>query len=86
MNYAGQIVADAGPGVARADSAAGLRRFLAPHCAAALWARQMPQDVGTWLDALDPDALPRGRIAVPIGGVAGAFGQMCAEAALPDSP
>lgn len=86
MSYAGEIVPQAEQGLAVADSAAGLRTFLGPSCAAALWARPMPQGVQTWLDGLDPDTLPRGRMAIPTRGVAAAFDKICDASGLPEGP
>lgn len=39
-----------------------LTAFLQPSCAGAIWRRQTPLDVQRWLDGLDPEHLPRGRV------------------------
>ncbi len=70
MNYVRQTVKDAGIGVGIADDPEGLRVFLQPGCAAAVWRRQTPADVQAWLDTLDPDLLPSGRVVLPSDAVA----------------
>ncbi|MEO1239643.1 MAG: DUF1826 domain-containing protein [Pseudomonadota bacterium] len=69
-----------------AQSPAALRQFLKPDCAVALWARGMPSDVSTWLDTLDPDRLPRGRMVLPVHGVGDTVAQLCDAHDLPGGP
>lgn len=64
MNYVRETVKDAAVGVGVADDPASLGAFLKPGCTAAIWRRQTPPDVQAWLDGLDPEGLPRGRITV----------------------
>lgn len=86
MSYAEPIAAGAGAGIAVTDTPAGLRQFVQPDCAAALWARDMPDIVRAWLTRLDPDSLPRGRMALPVHSVAGTVAQLCNAHGLPDGP
>ncbi|MEL7167105.1 MAG: DUF1826 domain-containing protein [Pseudomonadota bacterium] len=59
------------------DTAAELKRFLAPDCAALIWRRKTPPDTLAWLQALDPEALPRGRVIVPGNAVRDVVTQFC---------
>ncbi len=66
MTLVRKEVRNAAIGVAIADDPAGLKAFLQPGCAAAVWRRQTPPDVQRWLDSLDPDLLPSGRVILPL--------------------
>ncbi|AHD09110.1 DUF1826 domain-containing protein [Phaeobacter gallaeciensis] len=62
---------------------AGLRRFLDPDCAALIWQRGMPADIRRWLEQIDPERLPRGRVIVQPESVARVFAEFCAMSGLP---
>lgn len=47
-----------------------LSGFLKPECAAMVWRRQTPPNVQSWLDGLDPDTLPQGRVTISTNAVA----------------
>ncbi|ATG36079.1 hypothetical protein PhaeoP23_01944 [Phaeobacter piscinae] len=64
----------------------GLRRFLDPDCAALIWQREAPANVQHWLDRVDPDRLPRGRVIVQPDMVARVFAEVCAMSRLPQGP
>ena len=53
MNFVSRIVRDAAAGVEMADDPAALSMFLQPGCAAAIWRRQTPSDVQSWLEGID---------------------------------
>ncbi|MFK7764007.1 MAG: DUF1826 domain-containing protein [Roseobacter sp.] len=61
MSFIRKTVKDAAVGVGVADNPTALDTFLKPGCAAAIWRRQTPAKVQSWLDRVDPDALPQGR-------------------------
>lgn len=62
MTMVRTLTRNAAIGVALADAAHGLNAFLKPGCSAAIWRRQTPRDLTRWLQDLDPDLLPRGRV------------------------
>ena len=68
------------------DDPASLDRFLRPECAAAIWRRQTPKNVQTWLDGLDAEVLPRGRVILPLQTVAHTVGHLCDMSGLPAGP
>ena len=76
MTLVRQAVRNAAIGVAIADDPAGLKTFLQPGCAAAVWRRQTPPDVQAWLDSLDPDLLPSGRVILPTDAVSETVGHL----------
>lgn len=73
-------------GVGIATDPAALSVFLQPGCAAAIWFRHPPRNVQTWLDTLDPDLLPRGRVTLPVNRVEEAVQQLCDISRLPNGP
>ncbi len=77
MTLARQRVKKAGIGVAIADDPTGLKTFLQPGFAAAIWRRQTPPDVQSWLDSLDPSLLPSGRVILPVDKIAETLGHLC---------
>ena len=68
------------------DDPASLDRFLRPECAAVIWRRQTPKNVQTWLDGLDAEVLPRGRVILPLQTVAHTVGHLCDMSGLPAAP
>ncbi|MEL7257488.1 MAG: DUF1826 domain-containing protein [Pseudomonadota bacterium] len=74
---------DAAIGVAIADEPASLNAFVQPGCAAAILRRQTPPDIQTWLNDLDPELLPKGRVILPLNAVADAVGHLFDMAELP---
>ena len=65
MNSIRRTVRDAAIGVEMVDDPAALGMCLQPGCAAAIWRRQTPPDVQSWLDGIDGEALPRARVVLP---------------------
>lgn len=86
MNFVREAVKDAAVGVGIADNPSALSAFLAPGCAAAIWRRQTPPDVQAWLDRLNPEVLPRGRVILPSNAVADTIGHLCEMYGLPAGP
>ncbi len=62
MTLVREIVKDAAIGVGVADTPEGLSAIHRPGCAAAIWRRQPLPGFQSWIDALDPDMLPRARV------------------------
>ena len=84
--FAGHAVRDAAVGVAVADELKDLTAFMKPGCAAAIWRRQPMADFQSWLDDLDPERLPRGRLILKQEAVSDALNQLCEMADTPDDP
>ena len=86
MTLIKKAVEDAAIGVGIADTPEGLSAFLHPGSAAAIWRRQMPKEVQTWLEGLHPDVLPRGRVVLPANAVEETVGHLCDIYGLPNGP
>ena len=83
MNFVRGTVKGATVGVGVADDPAALSSFRQPGCAAAIWRRQTPQRVQTWLDGLDPEILPRGKVVLPRNAISDAVGHLFDISGLP---
>ncbi len=86
MSVLRQTVIGAAVGVGVADTPVALNAFLNPGCAAALWRRQTPPSVQSWLNDLDPEDLPKGRVILPLGKVAETVGHLCDMSGLTTCP
>ncbi len=84
MEYIRKTVRNAAVGVGVADNPTNLSVLLKPGCAAAIWRRQTPPSVQSWLDLLDPDALPRAQVNLPQNAVAKTIRHICDASGLPD--
>ncbi|WP_299146623.1 DUF1826 domain-containing protein [uncultured Tateyamaria sp.] len=77
MSFGQKAVKNAAIGVAIADDPASLTTFLQPGCAAAIWRRQTAPNFRQWLNNLDPESLPNGRVVLPVNTVPDAIQQLC---------
>ena len=68
------------------EDVASLKTVLEPQCPAALWNRTMPEAVLDWLDHLDPDLLPSGRVILQPLAVGDVIDQLCDISGLPEGP
>jgi hypothetical protein len=84
MNTVSKTLTDAAIGVGVADRPEDLAVLQKPGCAAAIWRRQMPGQVKDWLDGLDPDLLPRGRVILRPDALPKALAHLCEMAGTPD--
>ncbi len=84
MTFVKMAVKDEASGVGFADKPASLNLIQQPWCAAAILRRQVPPDIQTWLDDLDPELLPRGRVILPSDAVAAGVQHLCDLSGLPD--
>ncbi len=73
----------AATGVGITDDPASLNTFLQPDSAAVIWRRQTPPDVQIWLNGLDAELLPRGRVILPSEAVADTVRELCDMSGLP---
>lgn len=71
--------------VGQVNSARGLSALREPHHAAVIWRRTIPTPLQSWLDGLDPENIPFGRVILPPYAVASALGILCDASGLPDS-
>ncbi|MEM1164583.1 MAG: DUF1826 domain-containing protein, partial [Pseudomonadota bacterium] len=71
------------PGLTVGEDITALARLADPHCAAALWQREVPQNVLDWLAALDPKHLPNARVTLKPDAVALAVTELCDTASVP---
>lgn len=86
MNVMNARIKDAGIGVSVVDSPDGLAGFVHPGTAAAVLRRQMPPEVQSWLEQIDPGVLPSGRVILRPCDVAKAVQQLFDIAGLPAGP
>ena len=86
MNFARKTVKDAAISVRIADDPAALSTFLQPGCAAAIWHRQTPLEVQSWLDGVDVETLPRARVILPVHAVGETVQHLFDMANLPAGP
>ncbi|MEM9636763.1 MAG: DUF1826 domain-containing protein [Pseudomonadota bacterium] len=83
MNMLRETVTEAAVGVGIASSLDGLSAIHHPGCAAAIWRRPLQDTFGAWLNTLEPDQLPNGRVILRPDRVRDALLQMCAIAQTP---
>lgn len=69
-----------------ADKAESLVQFARPGCAAAIWRRQPKSGFQSWIDALDPEQLPSGRVVGRPEAALQIVGKLCEMADTPDGP
>ncbi|WP_255449698.1 DUF1826 domain-containing protein [Shimia ponticola] len=74
------------PGLEVGEDITALERLSDPHCAGALWQREVPANVMNWLAALDPKHLPSARVTLRPNAVAETVAQLCEMAGTPDCP
>ena len=75
---------DAGVGVNVVDTPEGLSAIHRSGCAAAIWRRQALQSFQSWIDALEPEQLPKARVILRPVDVREATLQICEASATPD--
>ena len=86
MNYARTEITNAAVGVGVTDAPEGLARIAQPGCAATLWRRQLTPEFQTWIDALDPEKLPKARLVLRPDAVKDAIRQLCEISGVEDVP
>ncbi len=84
MNIVATSFDGAEPSVVISDDPDAFSAFLQPDCAAAVWRRQVPTATQSWLNALDPEVLPRGRVILPSQTVADTVAHLFDMAGVPD--
>jgi len=72
--------------VATSDTPEGLSEIRRPGCAAAIWRRQPLPSFQSWIDALEPDELPRARVILRPADIQEAVRKICDSSGTPDDP
>ena len=80
MAYAFETLEDAAVGVAVAETLEGLSAIHHPGCAAVIWRRSPPNDVGDRLTAMEPERLPTARLILRLDAVRKAMAALCSGA------
>lgn len=73
-------------GVASVSSPDQLGVFSDPDNAAAIWLREPQPDFQNWVNHLNPDQLPKGRLVISVNQVEAAVQQLCGDAQTPIGP
>ena len=84
MTLAREIVRDPTAGVSVADTPEGLSAIRNPDCAAAIWRRHPVPSFQTWLDALEPERLPKARVTFRPERVRETVDTICKVSGTPD--
>lgn len=77
MTLVGAVARDTPVGVGVADTPEGLSAIQHPSCAAVIWRRQPSASFQSWIDALDPEQLPKARVILRPSDVRDAAFQIC---------
>lgn len=86
MTLTQDIVTDGAIGVGIAQTPEALSTIHDPECAAAVWHRQPLQAFQEWIDALDPEVLPRARTILRSASVRKAVEEICETSGTPAGP
>ncbi len=78
-----EIEEDAAIGVSVADEPEGLSAIHHPGCAAAIWRRRPMPRFQSWINALEPERLPKARVILRPRDMRDAVYQICAAAGTP---
>lgn len=79
-----KVIQDAAIGVGVTDTPDGLSSLHRPGCAATIWRRQPLAGFQSWLNAVDPECLPRARVTLQANQVRNAVHQICETCGTPD--
>lgn len=86
MTFVREIVEDTDVGVGVVDAPEGLSAIHGPGCAAAIWQRSPLPGFQSWIDALEPEQLPKARVILRPGNVHQMVTQICEASETPDCP
>ena len=84
MTLVREIVKDSAIGVSVADTPEGLSAIQNPGCAAAIWRRHPLPSFQTWIDALEPERLPKARVILRPESVRETVDAICEASGTPD--
>lgn len=83
MTFLSKILRNAAAGVGVAETPEELSVLKKPGCAAAIWRRQIPARVESWLSDMPPENLPSGRFILRPSAVSDSLRHMCKMAETP---
>jgi len=86
MSFVRDVSEDTDSAVAMSDTPEGLFEIRRPGCAAAIWRRQPLSSFQSWIDALEPDELPRARVILRPADIQEAVRKICDSSGTPDGP
>lgn len=86
MTLVAEKVKGAVGGVVVTPSSQGLAAFKRPDCAAAIWHRRPRPEFQAWIDGLQPENLPNGRVILHRGAFRAALTELCDIARTPLCP
>lgn len=81
-----ELIDNSVEGTAIAKQVAELPLFLGRQCAALVWQRAALENFQKWMDQLDIEQCPEGRLILRVEAVADAVDQLCDMAGTPQSP
>ncbi len=84
MTLVREIVKDAAIGVGVVDTPEGLAAIHSPGCAAAIWRRRPLPGFQSWIDALEPERLPKARVILRPESIRKTVNAICEEYGTPD--
>ncbi len=84
MTLVREVVKDAASGVEIADTPEGLSAIHHPGCAAAIWRRPALPGFQSWIDALEPEQLPKARVLLQPQDVRETVTEICDDSDMPD--
>lgn len=73
-------------GIAAAEDITSLPAFNEPSCAALIWRRQIPSGIQNWIDSINPEHLPKGRVILRANAVKDAAKHLFDMAQTPKGP
>ncbi len=86
MTLVEKTVENAAVGVGVAETPEGLSAIHRPDYAATIWRRNSIPSFQSWIDALEPDCLPKARVVLPASKVRDEVIQICDACGTPDCP
>lgn len=84
MTLGGDVMRDTAIGVGVTDTPNGLSALHSPGCAAVIWRRRPLAGFQHWIDALEPEQLPRVRVVLRPDDVRDVVTSICAASSTPD--
>lgn len=86
MTLVRKVVSNAAIGVGVIDDPNSFNTIAQPGCAAVIWRRKPPSSVQNWLDGLEPERSPDGRVVQRSDAVAETIEHLCDLANTPKGP
>jgi len=84
MSLVREVAKETSVGVGVTDTPDGLLTLYNPGCAAVIWRRSPLAGFQHWIDALEPERLPKARVILPPNDVREAVASICAAYGTPD--